>query len=95
MKLHSFWLLFVLLGLLLMLGALAYAAAPIAGIYAQALNDPLGNTTQNAPDDGKLIMKQVFSRLPLAIPGTAVWIMGVALRVRAAVYRSRARRGGG
>lgn len=90
-RLASFWLPVVLIGLILMCGALAYAFAPIASIYSQALQDPLGgNGANDASLDGKLLMRTVFMRLPLAIPGLIIWIFGAYLRIRSMLAKRTA-----
>jgi hypothetical protein len=94
MRLSSLWLPFVLVGLLLMLGALAWAAAPIASLYSQALNDPLGGSGPSDGSEGKQLMKTVFMRLPLALPGMLIWMVGVWLRIKRMIEnrREKARR---
>jgi hypothetical protein len=90
------WWVVVLLGLLLMTAALAWAFAPIGALYSEALNNPLGDprvSAQAGPvgGEGKALMSKVFMRLPLALPGVCVWVLGIVLRARygAAIKRTR------
>jgi hypothetical protein len=94
--LAKLWLLFVLGGLLLMVAALAYAFAPIGQLYSEALHNPLGDARVEASagpagQEGKLLMAKVFARLPLALPGIALWVFGIVLRARAFAQRNRER----
>jgi hypothetical protein len=92
--LAAWWWVVVLVGLLMMAAALAWAFSPIAALYSEALNNPLGDpraAAEPAPvgGEGKALMNKVFMRMPLALPGVAVWVFGIVLRARHGAARKR------